>query len=75
MNRPIIFDCSQFVTFDTSNPKYEKKLRRDLSNLGFKAKRKKEIEVVKLNYGKEEWREFVLEMVDEEYLGNFGFDE
>ncbi|SFT02576.1 hypothetical protein [Marininema halotolerans] len=71
-----IFDCSQFVTFDTSKPKYEKKLRRDLSNLGFKAiKRKKEMESVKLNYGKEEWHEYVLEMVDEEYMGNLGFDE
>ncbi|SFT02487.1 hypothetical protein [Marininema halotolerans] len=70
MSNDVLFDCSQFVSFNTDDSCVVDDLKADLKKLEFeKIKIKAEIDNVKLQYYQEEWLEYVFEMVDLEFLG------
>ncbi|SDW57119.1 hypothetical protein SAMN05444487_104149 [Marininema mesophilum] len=72
----VLFDCSQFVSFNTNDSNVVDDLKNDLKELSFeKIKDEKEIDNVKMKYYQHEWRKYVLEMIDLEFLGYLEADE
>lgn len=69
-----IFDCSQFVTFDTGCPFDLGKAEQIFTAKGFAVRTNQDIDLKKRAYFSDVFGDIILEIVDDEFLGN-NFDD
>lgn len=67
----VLFDCTQFVTFQTKEHKKIESLKGNFENLGFMVYEDTEIQERKRAYFEDYFKGTVLELFDQEFLGDF----
>ena len=65
------FDCTQFITFNDNGDDVLKKMHYVFENSDFTILPKSKIQAVKLNYFSQDLCEYVFELVNDEFLGDF----
>lgn len=67
----ILFDCSQFITFNLIASSFDEKLLNDFFNQGFEILINDKIEQRKRTYLQEYLNSFTIEFIKKEFLGEF----
>ncbi len=67
----ILFDCSQFISFDGNIEGKQNIVKQLFFDKGFEILINNEIELKKRNYFREEFLSNTIEMVDQEFFGEF----
>lgn len=71
MSQYVIFDCSQFVTFNCEGKDSFERYKKDFEEIGFKVRGKDKIRYFGKSYFKNDISDDVVELFDQEYLGVF----